>query len=115
MWRGKSTSLSLRYVAALMTVGRGVLLSHSSPKTGLDWGTQHSLLVGETAGPSTTLRPDRTHRSSGCNAVHFFGGGAFIRATNLLVNLGRSRSICACTNCTSVSGLRGAVQVSVLP
>jgi hypothetical protein len=48
--------------------------------------------------------------------VQFFAAtceGALIRPINILVNRGRSKSICACTSCTSVSGLKGGVQVSV--
>ena len=43
-----------------------------------------------------------TERSA---AVHFFAGGPFIRATNILLNFARSRSTCAWTSCTPVSGL----------
>ena len=45
--------------------------------------------------------------------LYFPTGGPVIKPTNILVNFAKSRSTCAWTNCTPVSGLKGAVHEQI--
>ena len=79
----------------------------------MDLSTEYEVILLTSEGRKVRCKSGLTQALKPDN--FYFCGGAFIKATNMLVNLGRSKSTWACTSCTSRSGLKAGVQVSVLP